>query len=100
MKLSEYLWKRTQLDAVLPDEVSPEQITGEINAMLNGDVIVSDIDGKEISVRDANSVYGRNYEELNAAYKANNKALFNLICQKQQASDAEWEQLKHSTREA
>lgn len=102
MKCSEYLWKRIQLDTVMPD-ASPERIQGEMRLAMeqNGDpVIVSDTTGAVLTEREANSIYGRNYARLNEAYKLGKKSLFELICTNQQISDDEWEAAKEAVNES
>lgn len=100
MKLSEYLWKRIELDSKLPDDVSPEQVQGELNLIMNGETITSDTTGDVVNEREANSVYGRNYDKLNEAYAMGRKSLFELICVNQQISDDEWEKAKQEAEEA
>lgn len=94
MKCSEYLWKRIEMDTNAPDDWSPERVQGEMNLLLNGEPIVSDLNGEIMSERDANSVYGRNYDALNKAYAARDRDLFNVICMKQLVADFEYHQQK------
>lgn len=100
MKCSEYLWKRIELDSILPEDVSPEQVQGELRLMLGNEKIVSDTTGKNMTEREANSIYGRNYDKLNEAYKMGNKALFEMVVTNQQISDDEWEKAKEEAEKA
>lgn len=97
MKCSEYLWKRIQLDTLAPEDWSPERVQGEMRAQMiqTGDTqIINDVTGKPMNEREANSIYGRNYDKLNEAYKMNQKSLFEVIVANQQMSDEEWEKAK------
>lgn len=92
MKCSEYLWKRVELDANAPDEWMPERVQGEMFAIMNESndtVIVSDITGKEMTQRDAGSIYSRNSDRLNEFFKQGNREEFERICLQQLRSDAE-----------
>lgn len=103
MKCSEYLWTRIQLDTAMPKDASPERVQGEMRLAMeqNGDtVIVSDTTGAVLTEQEANSIYGRNYDRLNEAYKLGRKSLFELICTKQQISDDEWEAAKKAAEES
>lgn len=93
MKCSEYLWKRYDLMKLNPDW-SPERADGEMLLMLDGEDILSDTDGEKMNQREVNSVLGRNQEHLVDAYHNGQKALFELICTKQQMSDDEYEAAK------
>ena len=90
MKCSEYLWKRLELNSTLPD-LSPEQLQGVLGLITGNEKIVSDTTGKIITEREANSIYGRQYAKLNAAFKDNDKEYFINICTEQINEDDEYE---------
>lgn len=94
MKLSEYLWKRIQFDTLAPKDMSPEEVQGQFRLSLNGEPVVSDTTGEVMNDREINSIYGRNMEKLNEAYKMGAKSLFELIAINQQISDDEWQAAK------
>lgn len=91
MKCSEYLWKRVELDTNAPDEWRPEQVQGEMFAIMNrnGDTtIVSDVTGETMTEREAGTIYGRNSNRLNELFKRGDKAEFEKVCLQQLQSDA------------
>ena len=77
--------------------VSPEE--AECTPMLElgfPTTVVSDYDESNVSVRDAFSVYGRNYRELNTLQDEGKKDEFVEVCKAQLKRDAEYEAKKES----
>lgn len=99
MKVSEYLWKKLELDADLPDDVSSLEVQGRMMEimMASGDAkIVSDTTGAEMVEAQAMSIYGRNQDQLNEAFAAGRRDLFDLVCVNQLRSDDEYHAKKNA----
>lgn len=82
MKCSNYLWmlRKTYANASSSGENwSPERAQGETRLILGDENITNDINGKEMTEREALSIYGRNYDVLNSAFKNDDRSTFDNV---------------------
>ena len=82
MKCSNYLWmyKKVHANAFANGEHwSPERAQGETRLIIGDENITNDVNGKEMTEREALSIYGRNSDELNKAFKNNNRNTFDDV---------------------
>lgn len=100
MYCSEYLWKYLKIHTDNGD-ISDQEAQGRLNLEMRGTgdaTIVSDATGKTMVEGQAQSVYGRNMDELLAAYHAGDQAEFARIVTDQLLADEEVEAGKGSGR--
>lgn len=82
MKCSNYLWmyKKTYANASANGEDwSPERAQGETRLILGDENITNDINGKEMTEREAMSIYGRNSDVLNSAFENGDRSTFDGV---------------------
>lgn len=98
MYCSEYLWKYMEKREEIPGtNAAMEQGALMADMIENGDTtIISDTTGKTMVEGQAQSVYGRNMDELLAAYHAGDKSEFAKIVTDQLLADDEVEVGKHA----
>ena len=90
MKCSNYLWlyKKTYAGKPEGEYWSPERAQGETRLIMGDEPITNDITGEVMSEREAFVVFNHHMEELNKAFKEDDRNTFNDIVVKHFAENA------------